>query len=81
MNTFSTSQHGGTRPDFYHIRVGQHLDPGCSDWLAGLTITNLQTGEAVLSGHLVDQAALHGVLQQLRDLNVPLIEIRRGEPG
>ena len=66
----------------YHIRIGQHLDPGCADWLAGLTIINLDGGEAILSGPLVDQAALYGVLQWLHDINVPLIEMTRsGNPG
>ena len=64
-----------TTTTVYHIRIGQHLDPECAAWLSGLTITNLDGGEAVLSGVLVDQAALYGVLQWLRDTNVPLIEI------
>jgi hypothetical protein len=66
---------GGER---YQIRVGQHLDHECSAWLAGLTINNLEGGEAILSGTLVDQSALYGVLQCLRDLHVPLIDVRRG---
>ena len=71
-----------TTTDLYHIRIGQHLDPACADWLAGLTITNLEGGEAILSGPLVDQAALYGVLQWLHDMNVPLIEMTRpGKPG
>ncbi len=73
MNTAKSTPTG----QVYHIRVGQHLDPECSDWLGGLTITNIEGGEAVLSGPLVDQAALYGVLQSLRDLNVTLIEVTR----
>jgi hypothetical protein len=50
-----------------------------------LEITNLQNGEAVFSGNLVDQAALHGVLSRVRDLGVPLVGVRRldstGEEG
>ena len=79
MNTSDTTQHDHSKGNVYQIRIGQHLDPECADWLAGLAITNLPTGEALLSGYLVDQAALHGVLQYLRDLNVPLIEVRREE--
>lgn len=63
----------------YEIRVGQHLDPACSAWLAGLAITNEETGEALLRGYLPDQAALYGVLQWLRDFNIALIEFRRVE--
>ncbi len=61
----------------YRIRIGQHLDAECSDRLAGLSITNLGGGEAVLTGPLVDQAALYGVLLGLRDLNVPLLSLQR----
>jgi hypothetical protein len=63
--------------EFYQIRIGQHLDPECSAWLAGMTITNLDEGEATLDGVLVDQAALYGVLQSLRDMNVTLLDLRR----
>jgi hypothetical protein len=65
--------------ELYHIRVGQHLDAECSAWLGGLAITNLEGGEALLSGPLADQSALYGVLQRLRDLNVSLLDLRRGE--
>lgn len=70
-----------SKGELYQIRIGQHLDPSCSAWLAGLAITNLEGGEAILSGSLADQSALFGVLQYLRDLHIPLIEIRRGEPS
>ncbi|MBI1282520.1 MAG: hypothetical protein GC179_30615 [Anaerolineaceae bacterium] len=79
MNTSNTTPHDRSKGSRYQIRIGQHLDPECADWLGGLAITNLPTGEALLSGYLIDQAALHGVLQYLRDLNVPLIEVKREE--
>jgi hypothetical protein len=78
MATFSRFQDGADSSEPYRIRVGQHLDVDCSAWLGGLAITNLDGGQAILSGALADQAALYGVLQCLRDLNVPLIEVRRG---
>ena len=78
MATFSTFQAGTDSGEPYRIRVGQHLDAACSAWFGGMAITNLDGGQAILSGALADQAALYGVLQCLRDLNVPLIEIRRG---
>jgi hypothetical protein len=65
--------------EVYHIRIGQHLDIECAAWLAGMTITNLAGGEALLSGTLADQSALYGVLQRLSTLNVSLLEVRRGE--
>lgn len=61
----------------YQIRIGAHLDAECSAWLAGMTILNLAGGEAILRGTLADQAALYGVLQTLRNLNVTLLDVRR----
>ena len=60
----------------YEIRVKGHLDGRWSEWFEGLEITNLESGEALLSGEIVDQAALHGLLSKVRDLNLPLIAVR-----
>ena len=60
---------------YYKIRVKGHLDRRWSDWFDGLEITNLQNGEAMLSGDIVDQAALHGVLAKVRDLNMALVAV------
>ena len=60
----------------YEIRVKGHLDGRWSDWFEGLQITNLENGEAMLSGEIVDQAALHGVLARVRDLGLPLVAVR-----
>ena len=65
----------------YEIRVKGHLDPHWSECFEGLAITNLQSGEAVLSREIVDQAALHGVLSKVRDLNLPLISVSGVAPG
>jgi len=62
---------------FYEIRVKEHLDERWSDWFDGLEITNLENGETVLSGEIVDQAALHGVLAKVRDLNLALVAVSR----
>jgi hypothetical protein len=59
----------------YKIRVKGHLDPCWSEWFDGLRITNEPNGEALLSGYIVDQAALHGVLAKVRDLNLQLISV------
>ncbi len=67
--------------EFYQIRVKGHLDQQqWSNWLGGLTIAYLENGETLLSGSLVDQAALHGVLHKLENQGVPLIEVRRVSP-
>jgi hypothetical protein len=68
-----------SRGEVYSIRIGQHLDAECSAWLAGLVITNLEGGEAILSGSLPDQSALYGLIQTLRNWNVSLLAISRGQ--
>jgi hypothetical protein len=67
--------------DWYAFRVKGHLAPCWSEWLDGLTIANLEGGEALLTGPVADQAALHGLLARLRDLNLPLLSVNRIEPG
>jgi hypothetical protein len=59
----------------YEIRVKGHLDPRWSEWFDGLQITNETNEEALLSGYIPDQAALHGVLARVRDLNLLLISV------
>ena len=65
----------------YQIRVKGHLSAGWSDWFDGLTLTNLDGGEALISGAIADQAALHGVLVRMHALNLTLLEVRRVAPG
>ncbi len=64
----------------YEIRVKGHLDGRWSDWFDGLEITNLENGEAMLYGNIVDQAALHGVLAKVRDLNLALVAVSSVDP-
>ena len=68
-------------PTQYVITIGAQLDEHWADWFAGLTLSNEPNGTAVLSGLLVDQAALFGVLMLICDLGVPLIAVEaRGAP-
>src|SRR2546427_6433849 len=69
------------RQEFYHIVVKGHLDREWSDWFDGLTITLVDNGETILSGPVVDQTALHGVLIKIRDLGLPLLSLTRIETG
>jgi hypothetical protein len=59
----------------YEIRVTGHLDPRWAAWFDGLSLTGGDDGTTVIRGPIVDQAALHGVLQKLRDLGIPLISV------
>ena len=65
----------------YEIRLQGHLDEQWAAWFGGLTLTREANGDTLLTGPLVDQAALHGVLRKVRDLGLPLLAIRRIEPG
>ena len=67
------------RLEVYQIVVKGHLDPEWSDWFDGLSITMVDNGETILSGPIVDQTALHGVLIKIRDLGLPLLSLTRTE--
>ena len=60
------------QPMVYQIRVKGHLGRQWTDWFEGMTIT-LEEGDTLLTGQVVDQAALHGLLRKVRDLGIPLI--------
>ncbi|HEY9470272.1 MAG TPA: hypothetical protein VIQ76_11740 [Propionibacteriaceae bacterium] len=59
----------------YSIRVIGEVDADWSEWFDGLTISNIQSGEAMISGEIVDQSALHGTLNKIFDLNLALISV------
>ena len=60
---------------YYEIRVKGHLDELWAEWFDPLVVTNIENGEAVLTGELLDQAALQGVLIRVRDLGLPLLAV------
>ena len=64
-------------PGRYEIRIKGYLDNRWAAWFEGLTITALDNGETLLTGAVVDQAALHGLLRKVRDLGVPLLSVTR----
>jgi hypothetical protein len=68
-------------PEYYEIKVKGHFDPPWSDWFAGLELTQLDKNVTLLSGQLADQAALHGVLRRIRDLNLTLVSMTSKPPS
>jgi hypothetical protein len=69
------------QPLVYQIRIQGHLGREWTDWFGGLTIRLTENGETLLTGPVVDQAALHGLLRKVRDLGVPLLSVSRVKPG
>ena len=63
----------------YKIWVKGHIGEDWSSWFEGMTIRHEESGETLLTGPLVDEAALHGVLAKIRDLGLPLVEVKREE--
>ena len=61
----------------YEILVQGQLDPSWSEWLEGMSITPLESGDTLLSGPLADQSALYGLLNRLRDMNLRLLWVRQ----
>ena len=68
-------------PERYEIRIKGHLDDRWAAWFGGLTLTREDNGETLLTGPVVDQAALHGLLRKVRDLGMPLLSVTRVRPG
>jgi len=68
-------------PERYEICIKGHLDDKWAGWFEGLTITREDNGETLLTGPVVDQAALHGLLRKVRDLAMPLLSVTRVRPS
>ena len=73
-STFNSESDPG-QPLVYQIRIKGHLGREWADWFEGLTLTALDNGETLLTGVVVDQAALHGLLRKVRDLGIPLLSV------
>ncbi len=68
-------------PEYYEIKIKGHLDQRWSDWFAELKLTHLEGDVTLLCGLLPDQAAIYGVLERLRDLNLTLLSVTSGAPS
>jgi hypothetical protein len=78
-------EHGSERqidqPMVYQIKIQGPLSPRWTDWFEGLTITLDEDGSTLLTGPVIDQAALYGILKKVRDLAVPLLSVHRVGPS
>ena len=80
----SNKRNPKTNPDepmVYQIRLQGHLGRQWADWFGGLTITLEDNGDTLLTGPVVDQAALFGLLRKVRDLGLPLLSVNHVESG
>ena len=68
----TSARHEGAR---YEIRIEGHLDARWAAWFDGLSLTHGTNGTTVIHGRVVDQAALHGLLQKVRDIGLPLVSV------
>ena len=68
-----------SQPMIYQIRIEEHIDRQWTDWFEGLAITLKDNGDTLITGQVVDQAALHGLLKKVRDLGLTLVSVIRVE--
>lgn len=77
MSNKFESNRDQSEPFVYQIRIEGHLRSGWTDWFEGLTLTFEENGNTLITGPVVDQAALHGLLRKVRDLGIPLLSVIR----
>ena len=75
MSNEINSESDPGQPLVYQIRIKGHLGRDWTDWFGGLSITLEDNGETLLTGPVIDQAALHGLLKKVRDVGMPLLSV------
>jgi hypothetical protein len=65
----------------YQIRIEGHLGYRWTEWFEGLMVTLEENGDTLLTGPVIDQAALYGLLRKVRDLGMPLVSVKQVKPG
>jgi hypothetical protein len=78
MSEIPTGPHHN--PGRYEIRLKGHLDSRWAAWFDGLSLTNQSDGTTIIRGPVADQAALHGLLQKVRDIGLPLVSVTQVQP-
>ena len=80
MSTHPSIQPDPTQPSIYELRLAGRLSRRREAWFDGMSIRFDDSGQTVIAGPVVDQAALHGLLRKVRDLGLPLLSVRRLDP-
>ena len=78
MSEIPTGPHHN--PGRYEIRLRGHRDARWAGWFDGLSLSNENDGTTIIGGPVADQAALHGLLQKVRDLGLPLVSVTQVQP-
>lgn len=81
MSSKRSPEYDADQPMVYQIRIRGHLGRQRMNWFEGLTITLEENGDTLLTGTVMDQAALHGLLKKVRDLGIPLLSVNSVEPS
>ena len=81
MSNKLNTQTNSSQLTIYQIRIKGHLGCQWTDWFGGMTITLEENSETLLTGPVIDQSELHGLLKKVRDLGTPMISVIRIEPG
>jgi hypothetical protein len=81
MSNELNSESDAGQPTVYEIRIKGHLGREWTDWFEGLTIQLQDNGETLLTGAVVDQSALYGLLKKVRDVGMPLVSVMCVPPG
>lgn len=81
MSRMGNPKTSSDQPLVYEIRIKGHLGPHWADWFGGFMITLKDNGETLLTGQVVDQSALYGLLKKVRDLGMPLLAVNCVEIG
>lgn len=75
------SEHNPDQPKIFQFRIQGHLSQQWQDWFEGFIATLEEDGNTLLSGSVVDQSALHGILKKIRDLGMPLLSVNTVSPN
>ena len=76
-----TKKPNANEPACYQIRISGQLGEQWNTWFEQMTLTQIDDGDSLITGPVIDQAALHGLLRKIRDLGLPLISVNRLQPG